>query len=79
MAALTGQDARALAALVPAFELYAASDETGQRGALVAIRALVSAMQPSTRWIAKELIPFVLDWDDREKLWPTFSNPKWLA
>lgn len=69
LAALTGQDVRALDAIVACFELYASSDDDGQRGALAAVRALLPAMQESTRWIARELIPFVLDWSDRERLW----------
>jgi len=73
LAALTQQDARALNAIVAALELYACSDEDGQRGALMAIRALLPAMQESTRWIAKEMIPFVLNWDDRARLWPLMS------
>ena len=70
LAALTGQDIRALNAIVACWELYACSDEDGQRGALASVRALLPAMQPSTRWIARELIPYVLDWSDRERLWP---------
>ena len=70
LAALTGQDARALSAIVACWELYASSDEDGQRGALAAVRALLPAMQESTRWLARELIPFALDWSDRDTLWP---------
>lgn len=70
LAALTGQDARALDAIVACWELYACSDEDGQRGALSAVRALLPAMQASTRWIAYEMIPYALDWGDRERLWP---------
>jgi hypothetical protein len=70
LAALTGQDTRALNAIVAALELYACGDEDGQRGALAAVRALLPAMQESTRWIARELIPFALNWEDRERLWP---------
>ena len=75
LAALTGQDTRALNAIVACFELYAISDEDGGLGALEAVRALLPAMQPSTRWIAKELIPFALDWSDREGLWPLVATP----
>lgn len=75
LAALTGQDTRALSAIVACWELYACSDEDGQRGALEAVRALLPAMQESTRWIARELIPFVLDWSDRERLWPLVAGP----
>jgi hypothetical protein len=75
LAALTGQDARALSAIVACLELYANSDEDGERGALQAIRALLPAMQESTRWIARELIPFVLDWSHRDTLWPLVAGP----
>jgi len=74
LAALTGQDQRALSAIVACFELYASSDDDGQRGALDAVRALLPAMQESTRWIARELIPYALDWGDRERLWPLVSS-----
>jgi hypothetical protein len=70
LAALTGQDTRALTAIVACLELYASSDDEGRRGALQAIGALLPAMQASTWWIARELVPFVLDWPDRERLWP---------
>ena len=70
LGALTGQDTRTLNAIVACWELYACSDDDGQRGALAAIRALLPAMQSHTRWLAKELIPFVLEWSDRELLWP---------
>jgi hypothetical protein len=72
--ALTGQDARALEAIVACWELYSNSDEDGMRGALEAVRALLPAMQPSTRWIAREMIPFALCWDDRERLWPLVAQ-----
>lgn len=74
LAALTGQDVRALNAIVACWELYACSDEDGQRGALEAVRALLPAMQESTRWIARELIPYALDWGDREWLWDLVSS-----
>jgi hypothetical protein len=70
LAPLTGQDTAALDAIVACWRLYARSDADGQRGALTAIRALLPAMLPHNRWIAKELIPFALDWHDRERLWP---------
>ena len=70
LAALTGQDTRALNAIVACWELYAVSDEAGQRGALAAVKLLLPAMQASTRWMARELIPYALDWSDRERLWP---------
>jgi hypothetical protein len=70
LAALTGQDARALSAIVACYELYANSDDDGRLGALSAVSALLPAMQASTRWIARELIPYALCWDDRERIWP---------
>lgn len=70
LAALTGQDTRALNAIIACWELYASSDEDGALCALAAIRALLPAMQDHTRWIARELIPFALDWDVRARLWP---------
>ncbi len=70
LGALTGQDTRAMEAFVACLELYALSDDDGQRAALVAARQLLGAMQPKVWWIAQELIPFVLNWDDRERLWP---------
>jgi hypothetical protein len=70
LAALTGQDARALEAIVACWELYSNSDDDGQRGALAAARALLPAMQKSTRWMAREMIPFAMEWNDRERLWP---------
>lgn len=70
LAMLTGQDIRALDAIVACWQLYACSDEDGQLGALDAVRALLPAMQEKTRWIARELIPFAMDWSDRDRLWP---------
>jgi len=76
LAALTGQDTQALNAIVACYELYACSDADGRRGALAAIRALLPAMQESTRWLARELIPFALDWSDRDRLWSLISPPQ---
>jgi len=75
LAALTGQDASALDAIAECWDLYARSDSDGRAAALAAVRALLKAMQPSTRWIARELIPFALDWHDRERLWPLVHSP----
>ena len=75
LGALTGQDARALEGIVACWELYASGDGRGQTYALLAARALILAMQPGTRWIARELIPFALNWDDREPLWRRVAEP----
>jgi hypothetical protein len=70
LGALTGQDARALAAIAHCWELYAMSDSDGQEAALRAIKALLGAMQPHTRPLAREAIAYTLDWGDRDRLWP---------
>ena len=76
LGALTGQDTRALDAIVACWELYSNSDDDGRRGALEAVRALLPAMQEKTRWIAREMIPFAMNWDDRERLWPLVTFDK---
>jgi len=67
LAPLTGTDCRALDAFVECLKLYAYNSS---ERALMAARLVLFEMQDSTRWIARELIPFVLDWGDRERLWP---------
>lgn len=74
LAALTGQDARALAAFVHMLELYAYSDGHGQTCALHGMRAAISAMQSSCQSIAKAAIPFVLDWSDEATVWSILEN-----
>lgn len=69
LAALTGQDVRALDAIAACWELYALSDAVGQRAAIEAARTLLPAMQASTLRVARELIPRSLDWDDRDRVW----------
>lgn len=70
---LTGQDTRAMDAVVACYELYANSDQDGERAAVEALRHLLGAMQPKCRDLARELIAFVLDWPDRDGLWPRFA------
>jgi hypothetical protein len=70
LAALTGTDIRVLDAFVPCLSLYA---HTGDEHVLGAAQIVLDEMQPHTLWIAKELIAFVLDWPDRERLWPRVS------
>lgn len=74
LAALTGQDVKALDAIAACWALYA-GDLDAREGALAAVRALLPAMLPENRWIARELIPFALDWNDRERLWPLVQSP----
>lgn len=68
-AMLTGQDTRALAAISACWDLYASSDEDGQRGALTSVRALLPALQTKCRPFARELIAYSMDWSDRARLW----------
>jgi hypothetical protein len=75
LAPLTGQDNRALDAIVACWQLYASSDDDGSKAALDAVRALLPAVQPECRKFARELIPFALDWPDRARLWPIVSQP----
>lgn len=69
LAALTGQDHRALGAWLHLLELYAVADTNGQAAALVACGALLEGMQRSAWPIAKAAIPAVLDWSHEETLW----------
>jgi hypothetical protein len=66
---LTGQDFRALNAVAACWELYAGSDDDGQRAALEAIRALLPGMQPKCLFFARELVAFAMNWEDRDHLW----------
>lgn len=68
-APLTGQDVRALLAFVHLVDLYGCSDGPGKRGATLALRATLSAMQRSCWPLAKACIPMVLDWSDEERVW----------
>jgi hypothetical protein len=69
LAPLTGQDAVALSAFAHVIALWGRSDSNGRRLAVIAGRAIVLAMQPTTRDLAKASIPCVLDWSHEEQLW----------
>jgi len=71
---LTGQDTRALLAIGACWELYSNSDADGQRAAIAAIRVLLSGMQAKCHFLARELIAYALDWQDRDRLWPLVSQ-----
>jgi len=73
LAALTGTDYRVLDAFVACLELYSYDNSPT---VLTAARMLLARMQPSTQWIAKELIAFVFGWSDRERLWPHVESYK---
>lgn len=70
MAPLTGTDYRVLEAFVACLKLY---NYTGEQRVLQAVSIILQEMQPATRWIARELIPFVKEWEDRERLWPRLA------
>jgi hypothetical protein len=69
VAMITGTDAAVLRAIAECWKVAGRGGEC-QRGALVAVRALLPAMQPKCRLFARELIAFALDWSDRARLWP---------
>lgn len=66
---MTGQDARMLSAVSACWEVYANADNAGRRGALEAVYALLPAMSPTARFVARELIPYALDWSFRDTVW----------
>lgn len=72
---LTGQDHRTLAAFAALWDLYAASDELGQRGALQAARAILPGLQEKCHPFARELVARSLDWADRERIWRLMTMP----
>jgi len=76
LAMLTGQDTRCLDAIVACWALYARSDEAGANAAIAAIRILLTGMQPKCWVWVKELIPYAMDWSDREKLWPLIEGER---
>jgi hypothetical protein len=71
---LTGQERQALEAVAHCWALCAVADEEGHQASLVAIRALLAALQPKCWVLARELIAQSMDWDDRERLWPLVSS-----
>lgn len=66
LAALTGTDRRVLDAFVACLELYAYDNSPT---VLTAARKVLTRIRPSMCWVAKELIAFVFEWHDRERLW----------
>jgi len=75
LAPLTGQDAVALSAFAHVVSLWGRSDSSGRRLAVIAGRAIVLAMQPTTRGLAKASIPCVLDWSHEAELWAAMFDP----
>lgn len=71
MAMITGTDRRVLDAIAACWELYAFEP----RPAMAAIKLLLPALQPKCWPIAQELIAFVLDWPDRDKVWGHVVGP----
>ena len=60
LAPLTGQDRAALEAIAATWELYAHADNDGRESAIVAVRALLVAMQPKCRPLTRKLIAVCL-------------------
>lgn len=69
LAALTGQDTRALAAAVQVVALYNACDSEAEDFALTAFRGCVLSMQPHTRELAYHAVAHVGDWSFRAIMW----------
>jgi hypothetical protein len=84
LSAMNGQDMRMLDAVVACWHVYAYADNAGRRGALVAVSSLLTAMSHTARFIARELIPYALDWSYRDTVWAALdkvdqSAPKQIA
>lgn len=69
LAALTGQDERALSAFIHLLDLYCVSDERGRAAALAAMKSVLDCAQPSVLEVFKKCIPHALDWSDEERIW----------
>jgi hypothetical protein len=69
LAALTTQDIRALDAVTACYELYAHGDTSTRQISLAVVASLLITIQPHNRYLARELVAFVLDWTDREPVW----------
>ena len=72
--ALTGQDMRLLSAVAACWQVYANADNAGRRGALVAVFALLPAMTCTAKFVARELIPYALDWSFRDTVWTQIEH-----
>ena len=66
---ITGQDARALAAVAACWQLHASSDEAGAEAALCAAALLLAGMQQCCWPLARALIAHAMDWSDIEPVW----------
>lgn len=73
---LTGQDLRALKSVAHAWEVYSVGDEMTKRAALHAVAALLTTIQPKCRPLARELIAWAMDWNDRERIWPLVERAR---
>lgn len=80
LAPCTGQDMPAIRAAVHLAELWCASDDEGRAAAADAFRSVVTAMQPSTRYLAFHCIAHAGDWGHRFELWRAANLPaEWLS
>jgi hypothetical protein len=74
LGALTGQDTRALLAIAYCWRLWGGGDTDGRNAAIAAVRSLLHGMQEKTRYLAREVIPWALDWSHRDQLWPLVTG-----
>ena len=73
LGALTGTDAKALAAAVQIIELYAYCEAPA---VIEAFGLIVRQMQPSTQHLAYHAIAHILDWPDRSRIWVAAGLPE---
>lgn len=71
LAPLTGTSTKALLAVAHLWQLYAYSRSDA---VLRAVRELLPSLG-SCCGLARELIAWAMDWDDRERLWPLVAGP----
>jgi len=67
----TTSDSRVFSAFLHLLEAYAVehADDT-----ILAMHVTLQLLPYDKRWLAREAIPCVLDWGDRETLWPKICN-----
>lgn len=75
LAALTGTDSRALDAAVHIIALYNYCYSKDEGPLLLALRAVVMAMQPQCREFVYHAIAHQMEWNARERLWALANLP----
>lgn len=69
----------ALEAVAHCWKLYAYAPDDGDKAAAKsAARSCVAALQQKHRNLARELIAWAMNWEDRDRLWPTAASKNTL-